>query len=885
MSRFRKLVTTAVVAAMAMGIMVPSSFAALPKDVVGTQYVEAVNVLNDFGIIVGDAGTGDFRPEDTIKRSEFAKIAVMALGLDDAAKSSQSASRFPDVPQGHWATGYINVAAEQGIVIGDDTGKFRPDDTITYAEAVTLLVRAVGHEPAAKSLGGYPTGYLVVGAQEKITKNAGGSANTAAKRGMVVQMLYNSLTVPMMEQTGFGTDVNYEVPENYDTLLSRMDITKYENVQVVGTKYANMNGFSSTNEKDEVRVYGNVDGKAGNEDESFTVLKIDPSQYLGNMADIYVNDEDEIISINPIANKNVELTIDGEDVVTLDSNNTKFEYEDKDEEIQDEKIAEDATFVQNGVTVDNWSMPASGKLPGTVTLLDSDDNGVYDIVFVTQYTNYIVDEVNASRDKVTFKDDSGFVQGVTLSSLELDPDDDNIDFSIIKDGKSIALSDLKEWDVLSVVSNSKGSKTLYTIYVNANSVQGKVVEQDSEEGTITINDKDYELAANIAADAIALEDEGTFYLDMNGKIAGFDTESQSNNYAVILQAAKSSGIDSAYDVKLINAKGEEVVYKTADKVKLNDSTMKAEDAINSLIGTVLDSDLSISDLTKGLITFELNSEGKINEIQLQSPETAYTAEERMFNKDDMTFVDAASNNAEFYVDDKTVVFDVSAKDADSKPDTTEFDVQGSNFFNDEENYTVAAFDVKDGIAKAIVVLEDKGGKAISSNIAVVDKFTQTKNDGDNVYKLYAIVDGKPVSMYTEDMLVKSNNKVDGTNYKNFSDLERGDLIAFKTNAKGDIEEFTLLSHYEIDDNSSAVYTNADTKSTMIEGTVQKKIGNRILVENNGYVTVGTDVPVYEYKLSNKTVSTTDISDISQEDQVFVHRYDGTVTQVVVIKTK
>jgi len=54
---------------------------------------------------------------------------------------------FYDI-SGHWAEAYIWNAAAKGLVVGH-AGYYRPDDTMTRAECVTILWRASG-EPAAK---------------------------------------------------------------------------------------------------------------------------------------------------------------------------------------------------------------------------------------------------------------------------------------------------------------------------------------------------------------------------------------------------------------------------------------------------------------------------------------------------------------------------------------------------------------------------------------------------------------------------------------------------------------------------------------------------------------------------------------------------------------
>ena len=112
----------------------------LPKAYQISQMPRPVCLDGHVDIMVGDKDTGLFRPEDTIIRSEAARVAISALGLQDVAASTSGATKYPDVAKDHWANGYINVATNQGLVIGDDLGNFRPNSDITYAEMVTILI-------------------------------------------------------------------------------------------------------------------------------------------------------------------------------------------------------------------------------------------------------------------------------------------------------------------------------------------------------------------------------------------------------------------------------------------------------------------------------------------------------------------------------------------------------------------------------------------------------------------------------------------------------------------------------------------------------------------------------------------------------------------------
>ena len=43
--------------------------------------------------------------------------------------------------QGHWAEKYIERVMDEGIMVGDGDGNFRPDDNLTRAEAAVLVCK------------------------------------------------------------------------------------------------------------------------------------------------------------------------------------------------------------------------------------------------------------------------------------------------------------------------------------------------------------------------------------------------------------------------------------------------------------------------------------------------------------------------------------------------------------------------------------------------------------------------------------------------------------------------------------------------------------------------------------------------------------------------
>ena len=98
-------------------------------------FYQAVAYLEKYGLIV-DSPNGKFRPNEPITRAEY---AALAAGFDKLDTNAPNA--FPDVPNDHWAVGYINSAAIKGWVQGFEDGTFKPEATLTRAQLVTIVNR------------------------------------------------------------------------------------------------------------------------------------------------------------------------------------------------------------------------------------------------------------------------------------------------------------------------------------------------------------------------------------------------------------------------------------------------------------------------------------------------------------------------------------------------------------------------------------------------------------------------------------------------------------------------------------------------------------------------------------------------------------------------
>ena len=105
------------------------------------SYQPEVAMLVDLGLISGYSD-GSFRPFHCVTRAEIAKVIT---GLLTDTLPQQTAGRFSDT-SGTWADPYIQYCADRGIISGDQTGLFRPNDYVTGRELAKMLLAAVGYQ-------------------------------------------------------------------------------------------------------------------------------------------------------------------------------------------------------------------------------------------------------------------------------------------------------------------------------------------------------------------------------------------------------------------------------------------------------------------------------------------------------------------------------------------------------------------------------------------------------------------------------------------------------------------------------------------------------------------------------------------------------------------
>ena len=112
---------------------------------------EAANALYELGLFQGTAENADGTPvfdlDRAPTRAEAVTMLVRLLGGEDAALAGDWDTPFTDVPA--WAEPYVGYAYSKGLTDGTGETAFGSDTSVTAAQYITFVLRALGYESGA----------------------------------------------------------------------------------------------------------------------------------------------------------------------------------------------------------------------------------------------------------------------------------------------------------------------------------------------------------------------------------------------------------------------------------------------------------------------------------------------------------------------------------------------------------------------------------------------------------------------------------------------------------------------------------------------------------------------------------------------------------------
>lgn len=701
----KKVLSLVLVIAMVLSSM-SFAFAGTFTDVADTNYAEAIETLTALGVVTGYED-GSFKPEKTVTRAEMAKLMVELLGYGDLVAGSKS--NFTDT-QGHWADQWIALAAGRGIVIGTGDGKFNPDGIVTYDQVLTMLVRGLGYTDASNELKNmtWPTNFKVKAAELNITKNVDmKSAN--ADRGGVAQAMYNALDQQLVKVNSDG-----DIVKEFTTKGSRTDIPVNLITRIATPDYAFEVGFEHINPADK----------------NYAGDKVDLTGYLFQTVEAYFN-----------KNNDKEVVFIG-DVESLTYNDTFESVTGKDLEVGD------YTFDVTGASVSYNNDEA--KLDD-VLAADLEDAKI--TVVLAEDETRIKDEAVAVG--IIVEKASAYVQveeeyeadATEIDEIYLPVKDKKVDSkNLIVKGDATELSDIEKDDIVAAYAPFDNDDPTIeapdklTLVVSRNIVEGKVT--GTAKNAYYVNRTKYEINDALNLDVLDIGDEGTFFLDDDGKIIAFTGESEgSKTYAMVYDdiidgeyriTSRGVQVTAAPKVKLATASDETITYEFDIELEKDASLEVVGEFAGVFDVTAPDANgegrifYDGDDVYEKLVSYTLNKNTEISKFALAGRP-----------------IDMKTNSSSFVLASNVVIFDA----------------KGNVISEDKLGTTVEGTAVYQN-GKIVALLATNTAEDGTQYYAYVTSvYKDSNDDGDEIQRLTAYIKGaKNDKLYTDDEDVVSTSK-------------------------------------------------------------------------------------------------------------------------------
>lgn len=549
-------------------------------------YKKSLALCSALGIISGYED-GSVKPDSNVTRAEMASIVLRMLAITTHTPYQNS---FTDVDSSHWAADQIQTAMQQKIISGMGDGTFAPDGDVTYAQVLVMLVNALNYTYEAEMQGGWNgNGYLAQADVLGITKSVTGVSEIPSTRGEVIKMVYNSLLADYKDIKSYVNGAPTYAAE--ETLAE----AKFEVIEGKGTLMAtSKTTLTDTKmQENQIQIKDSKEVKDEDQIKTYDCTLTGLEEYLAQKITFYYRENSgrtpEVLAVANDTTKSDTFVI--EDIKDIESV-TGFESNKGSIKLSGTGRAKDCTkasIIYNGKLITNkiyedlkakaassirdWKFgedindlfqPEIGK----IKLVDSDRDGVFDVVFLDSYVTMVISSASSDKLNGIVADTTSGEVGNTMS-VGYNFDDSEDRTITVKKGESEArIRNLKKDDVASIKISL--DNTVADIVVTGEVITGAAsnVSKKVGESKATVNGTKYDVA-DVAAGDLKAGVQATFALDQFGRIANVISASggqleTGEKYGWIMNAYESENGED-YVIKMMTTDGKEAEFTTGAK--------------------------------------------------------------------------------------------------------------------------------------------------------------------------------------------------------------------------------------------------------------------------------------------------------------------------------
>ena len=727
MRNLKRALSLGLTAAMISGLMVMGSSAA-------SSYTDVADTDNVEAIeVLKTVGimigdeSGDFNPDQNVTRNEMAVVMSNLMAYNVA--SYKDTSPFTDVPS--WAEPYVAACYTNGITAGTSATTYGGSENVTTAQAALMLMKALGYFQYSSDFGSdWQLSTATQGNKIDLFVGVDSALKEAMTRNDLAQLVLNTLEAGTVEAE---TDGSFSVGD-----VTFVSGVKY-NYVTSGEKYADSIEKSLTANTDASVSFGKI-VQLGEKLYQGDLTKEEGYDDFGRPANVWEYQSKEIGTFAKTADYTYTAKVTSKALYnevgktatdnykwTVSFNGESVKYEG--ENLSANKTDDDKDFVQKALGGD--ARTGNGVI--TEVYVDGTDKTV-DIAIIEYYAAEVY-EVNEDDGTITLSD---FGYGPADNNDEYDSTDfkeDQIVMYSFADGEiqDVYAAEQMSGEVTRVRSNTSGG--------DEKDGDNFVVSGTTYKYNKTMDSADRLVTENVNNDVVA-------YLDANGYVAYIDESAMTYDYAYVLSMGDSNdqygGGDAGKTVyaRLVLTDGTlvkaetDVKYADIDKYENHIVSYSADkNKVYSL--TVRDYDNSTKD-EKGTMrgTDGLQPGTDSSKLKIENGVASFYADGDRYT---------ANSNTVFIV-----------ADSDDKLDDYDFTVYtGIKNVPDIDFAKNAGVDVaatEDSVAKVVYVQDADVSGAGNVIFARADKNAKLVKDSEtgNYYEINAVVDGKTVTLNVKE---------------------------------------------------------------------------------------------------------------------------------------
>lgn len=521
-------------------------------------YVDNIEFLSALGLY----SFNDRIYNESVKRSEFARMVMELLGADETLGSGEIP--FKDVNSETENSDAIRYVYNFGLMNGVSIDSFSPESSITYMQALKTVLNALGYEDLAMSQGGYPTGYMKFAQKLGLMKNVRGNHNGPLTFESAAVLLCHAAETELCEVSSISSTGTY-----YEKDSSRLLINVYHDIYT-DRGIMTDNGRTSVNRKsalysDKVIIGGRT--LTGGTNRIKNLIGRNLTYYYKNNGGIYT-----LLYAHEDPTYNNIVTLHANQIRPDNANFSKTcLVADVNHAIRNYKIDVYANLIYNGIFDETFTKNSFKITEGTITLIDADNDSDYELVCVEEYMDIVVGN-HIKDDRI-----SSFYSVPGYSSISYK----DCDIVIFEDvyGNEIPAEEIFSKNVLSVYRSKDNKMIRFVQSAEKASIRVDSYYEDYDELVVEYDGKKYNISNNYIelmknrADSYPQPELGTsydIYLNFENRIVMFEKTFGKKQYAYLLTVAHGKGFESD-DVKLrMHLETDDTVIVTAkDRITIN----------------------------------------------------------------------------------------------------------------------------------------------------------------------------------------------------------------------------------------------------------------------------------------------------------------------------